>query len=354
MKFLRRDLEAPEPRILPEMLLETLNLLEGDSMILAPGEIPLFITPGVETLGILKDGRIQSSELLATVRVVRRTHNQQVGTIEIPRGPIGEGKHELTVKVLPLTKDDLVLVLISDESEAQRVHDVRRDFVANISHELKTPIGALSLLSEAVLGSKDDPVSVVKFATRMQSEARRLTDLVQEIIQLSRVQDSDPLQLAQEVSVEYVIREAIDQCQITADSRNITVSHNEDSQDVVLGDRDQLIMAVHNLVENAINYSPENTKVSVTTASESGIIDISVTDQGIGISELEQDRIFERFYRVDPARSRQTGGTGLGLSIVKHVAAKHGGEVKVWSVENVGSTFSIRLPIYESPMESVE
>ena len=231
---------------------------------------------------------------------------------------------------------------------------MRRDFVANISHELKTPIGARSLLSEAVLGSKDDPVSVVKFATRMQSEAKRLTDLVQEIIQLSRVQDSDPLQLAQEVSVEYVIREAIDQCQITADSRNITVSHNENSQDVVLGDRDQLIMAVHNLVENAINYSPENTKVSVTTASESGIIDISVTDQGIGISELEQDRIFERFYRVDPARSRQTGGTGLGLSIVKHVAAKHGGEVKVWSVENVGSTFSIRLPIYESPMESVE
>jgi two-component system sensor histidine kinase SenX3 len=188
----------------------------------------------------------------------------------------------------------------------------------------------------------------------MQSEAKRLTDLVQEIIHLSRVQDSDPLQLAQEVSVEYVIREAIDQCQITADSRNITVSHIEDSKDVVLGDRDQLIMAVHNLVENAINYSPENTKVSVTTVSESGIIDISVTDQGIGISESEQDRIFERFYRVDPARSRQTGGTGLGLSIVKHVAAKHGGEVKVWSVENVGSTFSIRLPIYESPMESVE
>jgi two-component system sensor histidine kinase SenX3 len=354
VKFLRRDLEAPEPRALPEMLLETLDLLDGDSMILAPGEVPLFITSGVETLGILKDGRIQSSELIATVRVVRRTHNQQVGVIEIPRGPIGEGKHELTVKVLPLTKDDLVLVLISDESEAQRVHDVRRDFVANISHELKTPIGALSLLSEAVLGSKDDPESVVKFATRMQSEAKRLTDLVQEIIQLSRVQDSDPLQLAQEVSVEYVIREAIDQCQITADNRNINVNYLENSDAQVLGDRDQLIMAVHNLIENAINYSPENTKVSVTTASESGIIDISVTDQGIGISELEQDRIFERFYRVDPARSRQTGGTGLGLSIVKHVAAKHGGEVKVWSVENVGSTFSIRLPIYESPMESVE
>ena len=354
MKFLRRDLDASDPRALPEMLLETLSLLDGDSMILAPGEIPLFITPGIETLGVLKDDRIQSSELLATIRVVRRTHSQQVGKIDFPRGPIGEGKHELTVKVLPLTKDDLVLVLISDESEAQRVHDVRRDFVANISHELKTPIGALSLLSEAVLGAKDDPESVVKFATRMQSEAKRLTDLVQEIINLSRVQDSDPLQLAQEVGVEYMIREAIDQCQIAADNRNITVTYSESTPAVVLGDRDQLIMAIHNLVENAINYSPENTKVSISTTIENGVINIAITDQGIGISETEQDRIFERFYRVDPARSRQTGGTGLGLSIVKHVASKHGGEVKIWSVENVGSTFSLRLPVYSLPMESSE
>ncbi len=354
MKFLRRDLEEPNPRVVPEMLLETLSQLDGDSIIVAPGEVPIFITPGIEALGIFKDGKIQSSELLATVRVVRRTNNQQVGKIDIPRGPIGEGKHELTVKVLPLTKDDLVLVLVTDESEAQRVHDVRRDFVANISHELKTPIGALSLLSEAVLGSKDDPESVVKFATRMQSEAKRLTDLVQEIIHLSRVQDSDPLQLAQEVGVEYLIREAIDECQIAADNRTIAVTYAESTSSIVLGDRDQLIMALHNLIENAINYSPENTKVSITTSVENNVISIAITDQGIGISDAEQDRIFERFYRVDPARSRQTGGTGLGLSIVKHVAAKHGGEVKIWSVENVGSTFSLRLPIYLPPMESTE
>ncbi len=352
MKFLRRESEQSDSRELPQMLLDVLEQLDGDAIIFAPGEIPLFVTPGVETLGILRDGKIQSSELLATVRVVRRTHHQQVGEILIPRGPIGEGKHELTVKVLPITKDDLVLALVSDESEAQRVHDVRRDFVANISHELKTPIGALSLLSEAVLGSKDDPASVVKFATRMQSESKRLTDLVQEIINLSRVQDSDPLQTAQEVSIEYIIREAIDQCQISAENRGISVTFAGDQSAHVLGDRDQLIMAVHNLIENAINYSPENTKVSVTSTTTNGIIDISVTDQGIGISESEQVRIFERFYRVDPARSRQTGGTGLGLSIVKHVASKHGGEVKVWSVENVGSTFSLRLPIYETPMET--
>ena len=356
MKFLHRErgseeLDAPA---VPQMLLETLSLLDGDSLILAPGEVPLFSTPGIEALGILRDERIQSPELLATIRVVRRTHIQQAGNIAIPRGPIGEGKHELTVKVLPLTKDDLVLVLVSDESEAQRVHDIRRDFVANISHELKTPIGALSLLSEAVLGAKDDPESVVKFATRMQSEAKRLTDLVQEIIHLSRIQDSDPLQLPQEVGVEYLVREAIDQCQISADNRNIAVTFADSTSAIVLGDRDQLIMAVHNLIENAINYSPESTKVSITTHIEDGVIDIAVTDQGIGIPDAEKERIFERFYRVDPARSRQTGGTGLGLSIVKHVASKHGGEVTLWSVENVGSTFSLRLPIFENPIESAQ
>ena len=344
MKFLRRDIEAPEPRALPEMLLETLNLLDGDSMILAPGEIPLFITSGVETLGILKDGRIQSSELIATVRVVRRTHNQQVGVIEIPRGPIGEGKHELTVKVLPLTKDDLVLVLISDESEAQRVHDVRRDFVANISHELKTPIGALSLLSEAVLSAKHEPEAVEKFASRMQQEAKRLTDLVQEIINLSRLQDSDPLQVAEPLLLSDLIAEAVDQCQTTSAARNIGLAVSDQVNVTVFGDRDQLSMAIHNLVENAINYSPENTKVSISTSLEDEIVTISVADQGIGIPEADLERIFERFYRVDPARSRETGGTGLGLSIVKHVASNHGGDISVWSLEGQGSTFTLRLP----------
>ena len=236
-------------------------------------------------------------------------------------------------------------MLVSDESEAQRVHDVRRDFVANISHELKTPIGALLLLSEAVLGAKEDPEAVTKFATRMQSEAKRLTDLVQEIINLSRLQDSDPLQVAAELDVQDLINSAIDQSQISADSRAISVSNMPTENLCVLGNREQLIMAIQNLIENAINYSPEGTKVSVTTQVEDSIVNISVADQGIGISEQETERIFERFYRVDPARSRQTGGTGLGLSIVKHVALKHGGEVTVWSAPNVGSTFSLRLPM---------
>ena len=354
MKLFRKDSHGLEPVLMPQILLETLEELDGDALILAPGEVPVFATEGIERLGVLKDGKIQSPELMAIVRVVRRTHSKQVGQVDIPRGPIGEGKHELTVNVLPLTKDNLVLIHMSDESEAQRIHDVRRDFVANVSHELKTPIGALSLLSEAVLGAKDDPVSVEKFAMRMQSEARRLTDLVQEIINLSRLQDSDPLSVPSELHIQDLVNEAIDQSQVTADSRHIWVSNSEVVDGLILGDREQLIMAIQNLIENAINYSPEGTKVTVTSKVEDGIVDISVTDQGIGIPDADLDRIFERFYRVDPARSRLTGGTGLGLSIVKHVALKHGGEVKVWSSENVGSTFSLRLPIYSANEESVQ
>jgi two-component system sensor histidine kinase SenX3 len=337
--------EVQSQRDLPLLLLSALNQLDGASLVVAPGEVAIFTNSEAEQLGILRDGRIQSEELLASIRVVRRTNIKQTGTIEIARGPIGEGTREITVTIIPLTENELVLVLLRDESEAQRVHDVRRDFVANISHELKTPIGALSLLSEAVLGAKDDSEAVTRFASRMQVEAKRLTDLVQEIIQLSRVQDSDPLKEAQLLSASEIIKEALDQCRTTADSRQINLTFQESKDGTILGDRDQLTMAIHNLIENAVNYSPADTKVAVSTSIDNEIITISVADQGIGIPEAEVERIFERFYRVDPARSRETGGTGLGLSIVKHIITKHGGEISVWSSENVGSTFSIRLPI---------
>jgi two-component system sensor histidine kinase SenX3 len=332
-------------RELPHLLINVLNQLDGASLVVAPGEVAIFTNSEADQLGILRDGRIQSEELLASIRVVRRTNIKQTGSIEIALGPIGEGKREITVTIIPLTENELVLVLLRDESEAQRVHDVRRDFVANISHELKTPIGALSLLSEAVLGAKDDSEAVSRFASRMQIEAKRLTDLVQEIIQLSRVQDSDPLKEAQLLSASDIIKEALDQGRTTADSRQITLTFQDSEDGIILGDRDQLTMAIHNLIENAVNYSPLETKVSISTSIENSIITISVADQGIGIPEAEIERIFERFYRVDPARSRETGGTGLGLSIVKHIITKHGGEISVWSSENVGSTFSVRLPI---------
>lgn len=349
----KRIEETPRPEA-PSILFDVLEQLDQDVLLLAPGDIAIYSSPGVDNLNLIRDGRILSPELLAIIRVVRRTGITQSGKIEVPRGPIGEGIRELTVKVISLEKDLQILVLLSDESEAERVHEVRRDFVANISHELKTPIGALSLLSEAVLSAKDEPAAVEKFASRMQQEAKRLTGLVQEIINLSRLQDSDPLQMAEPILLSDFIAEAVDQSQTTSSARRIGITVSDEVAATVFGDRDQLLMAINNLIENAINYSPENTNVSITTSVKDDIVTISVTDQGIGIPESDLERIFERFYRVDPARSRETGGTGLGLSIVKHVAAKHGGEITVWSSPNVGSTFALRLPIYHTPGESQE
>lgn len=350
MRFRKEVLETHASPV-PDFIFNLINHLDEDVLLIGPGDKPIFSSNGIESLNVLRENRALTSELSAIVRAVRRTRVAHNGKLEIARGPIGEGTRELTLKVVALEDEDLILILISDESEAQRVHEVRRDFVANISHELKTPIGALSLLSEAVLSAKDEPESVAKFAGRMQHEAKRLTDLVQEIINLSRLQDSDPLLVADEISIDDIIQVAVDQCQTVAQSRMIQIAFTGSPDAIVLGDGEQITMAVHNLIENAINYSPENTKVSVTTEIKDGIVQISVTDQGIGIPESDQARIFERFYRVDPARSRETGGTGLGLSIVKHVATKHGGDVSVWSAPAVGSTFALRLPIYSNTGE---
>lgn len=345
MRF-RKVSEEEKAITLPDLLFCLVNEFDKGVILVGENDFPLLTSDGVENLNVLRESGQLTPEILAIVRAVRRTTTPHLGKLDLPRGPIGEGLRELTIKVVKLQDFDYILILISDESEAQRVHEVRRDFVANISHELKTPIGALSLLSEAVLSAKNDPEAVTKFATRMQHEAKRLTDLVQEIINLSRLQDSDPLSIAHEVSTNDITQVAVDQCQTIAQARKIHVSFGDFPDAIVLGDPEQISMAIHNLIENAINYSPENTKVSVSSAIDSGIVQISVTDQGIGIPESDQARIFERFYRVDPARSRETGGTGLGLSIVKHVATKHGGEVRVWSSPNVGSTFALRLPIY--------
>jgi two-component system sensor histidine kinase SenX3 len=220
--------------------------------------------------------------------------------------------------------------------------------VANISHELKTPIGALSILSEAVLEASNDPQAITKFASRMQTEAKRLSDLVQEIINLSRLQDDDPLKNGKSFDLAEVISEAVDQSRLHAEKRQIVLAYESFEEARINGDRNQVTMAVQNLIENAINYSPDKTRVAITLKNNDGLAEISVSDQGIGIPEKDLERIFERFYRVDPARSRQTGGTGLGLSIVKHIATNHGGDVSLWSVEGAGSTFTIRFPLVVS------
>jgi two-component system sensor histidine kinase SenX3 len=324
---------------------DLLRAIDAESIVVAAGDKVIYYSNGINTFNIVKDERIQNRELNNLVRAVRRSGIQQDATMELPRGPIGGGTHDLLVRVTSMGDAGLIAVLIFDDSEMRRLDSIRRDFVANISHELKTPIGALSILSEAVLDASNDPQAISKFASRMQSESKRLSELVQEIINLSRLQDDDPLRNGKLIDISEVITEAIDQSRLNAERRKITIFFEAFDEAQILGDRSQVGMAINNLIENAINYSPDSTRVTVTSKINDQIAEIAVSDQGIGIPEKDLERIFERFYRVDPARSRMTGGTGLGLSIVKHIANNHGGDVSLWSVENAGSTFTIRFPL---------
>ena len=334
-----------EKDALPSAIIDLLASIDAEALILTSGDLIIYSTPGIATYNVTRDRFLLNTSLLALVRAVRRSGQQQEATLELPRGPIGDGTHDLLVRVTPLGGDGLIAILIFDDSEMRRLDTIRRDFVANISHELKTPIGALSILSEAVLGAADDPEAITRFANRMQSEAHRLSGLVQEIIDLSRLQDGDPLKSGEVVDLVAAIREAAEQTALSAEARKIQVVLSLADKVEIAGSREQVIMAIHNLIENAINYSPEGTRVAVALRVVDTIAEISVSDQGIGIPESSLERIFERFYRVDAARSRATGGTGLGLSIVKHVATNHGGDVSVWSVEGAGSTFTLRFPL---------
>ncbi len=343
----RKSREVSGAATLPTGVFDALQALEIECMVLPSIDKNSFFTEGLTKYGLIRDGRIQSEELLALIRVVRRTGKKQEQVIPVSRGPLSSETHDFSCVVTLIDNDSTVLVLLKDETQSARVDAIRRDFITNVSHELKTPISAIGLLADSVIASKDQPELVEKWGGRMQSESRRLQNLVQEIIDLSRLQDTDPMAGATEVEIVDAIKQAINQAAVTADAKHIWVTEGSLVDGVVMGKREHLVMAIHNLIENAITYSAEGTKVTVSSSNENGIIEVSVMDQGIGIPESELTRIFERFYRVDPARSRESGGTGLGLSIVKHVAANHGGEIKVWSSVGVGSTFALRLPEYQ-------
>ncbi|WP_240347452.1 ATP-binding protein [Curtobacterium sp. 24E2] len=237
-----------------------------------------------------------------------------------------------------------MLITADDLTESRRIDEVRRDFVANISHELKTPIGAIGLLSETLVIAADDPEHVKKFAAQLITESERLGALTKDIIELSRLQSVDALENSEETGVDKIVQAAIDANEVVARARSIEIIRAKKSKLRVMGDPGLLQVAVSNLIANAVKYSPDGTRVGVGVRSAKGFVEIAITDQGVGIPEADLDRVFERFYRVDPARSRATGGTGLGLAIVKHVVGNHGGDVRVWSQPGKGSTFTIRLP----------
>ncbi|MDQ0942503.1 cell wall metabolism sensor histidine kinase WalK [Streptomyces sp. V1I1] len=340
--------------VLPPGVDTVLSVLRSSAVVLDESDSVVKASSAAYALGLVRGGKLAVEPMLHMARDTRRDGEIRQVELDLPRRGTGRGEAlAVSARVAPLGSR-LVLLLVEDLTEARRIEAVRRDFVANVSHELKTPVGALSLLSEAVMDASDDPEAVTRFAGRMQIEATRLTNLVQELIDLSRVQNDDPLEDAEPVRVDELVAEAIDRSRHPASTKQITMAvggggPGGSTADLrIWGNRGQLAAALGNLVENAVNYSPARTRVGVSarrvSAPGGDLIEIAVTDQGIGISEKDRERVFERFYRVDPARSRATGGTGLGLAIVKHVAASHGGEVTVWSSEGQGSTFTLRLP----------
>jgi two-component system sensor histidine kinase SenX3 len=339
----RQKVVEPDAHGLPLDVMTFVEALPELVIVVGGDDVVQYASSGTAALGLIRAGVVTHEAVAPMIRHARDTGTIDDDVIEQRRPAPGRGMVSLAVRVAPL-RDGAVLVTVRDLSAASRLESVRRDFVANVSHELKTPVGALTLLAEAVEQAADDPDAVRHFAGRMQHESARLGNLVRDLIDLSRLQSDDPLSHAAPVDVDGMVEQAIEAVRTAADARNITLVDSGTPHLVVEGDESQLVTALRNLLANAVTYSPEHTQVTVTTLLSGDAIEIAVRDQGIGIPQAEQDRIFERFYRIDPARSRVTGGTGLGLAIVKHVCANHGGQVTLWSVPTEGSTFTLKLP----------
>lgn len=336
-------------------LVDAVDLLRSAAMVVGPHDEVLHSNPQARQLGLCRGDRIVEGQLLEPAREVRRNSRTTVFDCEVVRG-VGAPTLHLNVRIAPLT-GDLVLLLAEDRTPMLRVDETRRDFVANVGHELKTPIGAIQLLSEAVEQAADDPDAVRHFSGRMHAEAVRLGELVAQIIDLSRLQADDPMLRAEALWVPDLVDQAVQNCRELGTKRRINLVRVGSEEELeVLGDEHQLVDALTNLVNNAIVYSDPGARVAISTAlvTEGGedFVEVSVADNGIGITPENQQRIFERFYRVDYGRSRENGGTGLGLSIVKHIAAVHGGSVNVWSKLGQGSTFTVRLPRLDPGMHA--
>ncbi|MCL2091945.1 MAG: ATP-binding protein [Micrococcales bacterium] len=336
---------GPEP-VVDDGVVRVLAVLRSAAVVVDDAAAVVRATPAAYALGLVRDGGLGHASVRRLVDEVQADGVIRDAELDLPRGPMGPVMLRVSVRVAPVGPG-LVAVLADDLTAARRLEAIRRDFVANVSHELKTPVGALALLAEAVGQAPDDAEAVRRFAGRMTDETTRLSRLVHEIVEYSRLQVApDVLRL---VEVDEIVAEAVSAVTTAAAARQVRLTVGGSTGLRVSGDRRMLVTAVRNLVDNAVAYSADGTSVGVAvqagrTDQGVDVVEVVVVDEGVGIPSDLQDRVFERFFRVDPARSRDTGGTGLGLSIVKHVAADHGGDVTVWSQPGRGSTFTIRLP----------
>ncbi len=327
----------------PAEVSAALDILATAVIVLGPFNNVLSSTAGARSMGLVEFRRLVHDPLAELVNRAR-----QSGFAEELQAEVSVGMRGATLFIgakAAKLRDGYVILLVDDRTDSMRLDDMRRDFVANVSHELKTPVGAIGLLAETIQGDTEDTEMVKRFAGNLVKESKRLANLIQDIIQLSRLQSSEVSTKAVCVDLNNVVHEAIDRTAQVAESQKVAVNYIEAEKTYVLGDFEMLCTAVKNLIENAIVYSEEGGQVGVGIKISGKNAEIAVTDSGIGIPADEQARIFERFYRVDQSRNRQTGGTGLGLSIVKHVAIKHRGEIRLFSKVGLGSTFTLCLPV---------
>jgi two-component system sensor histidine kinase SenX3 len=335
---------------IPEGVREVLHGMDDAAVVVDASFTVLAASAPAAPFHLVEGRSVPSDELRAAARAARTGDGASTATMRLRRGAPPAEPRLVVVRATRISPR-LTLLVLRDITERERVEQMRRDFVANTSHELKTPVGAVSLLAEAIESAADDPPQVRAFALRLTAEASRLALLTSRIMNLSRLQASDELTQERDVSIDEVVAASLDAHAIQADSAGVEVVRGGTRGLYVRGDAQILSEAVGNLISNAIAYSPRGSSVGVGVKLADGIVEIAVTDRGIGIAEGEQDRVFERFYRADPARARRTGGSGLGLSIVKHAVQRHGGEVKLWSRPGRGSTFTIRLPQSDPPPE---
>ena len=342
--LLRRRPAPVEPSVDERQFAQLIENLRPAAIVVDAGSRVIASSRTARTYGLVRRDSVAAPAVRGLLDRARRADEPIELEYEVLRGP------DLPSRTLNLraaaASGGVAVVVGEDRSADERFAETRRDFVANISHELKTPIGAITLLAEAVEAAADDPEAVRDFASRLSGETLRLTDLLTQVMALSRLQSDDPIGEPVAVDVAAVVERALTRCRERARRSQIALSVGGCDQAQVLGDPSGLEAAVTNLVENAIAYSDAGSAVTVTVrrVPDDQTVEIRVADHGIGIAEADQARVFERFFRVDPARSRASGGTGLGLSIVKHTALAHGGEVSVWSRPGLGSTFTISLP----------
>jgi signal transduction histidine kinase len=334
------------------------DLMDPAVVIIDTDDTVLLANPAARATGIVRGTRLLVPELLQLAGTVRSSGSRRTD-VRLPGDLVGAGPRLMGVHGVRLHSGTVplpgpVALVLQDVTETRRSEAVRRDFVANVGHELKTPVGALSLLAEAIEQAADDPEAVQRFAGRIAREADRLSRLVRELIDLSRLQGGEPLPELVPVEVDRVIAEAVDRTRTAARAKGLDIAVGGEHDLVVRGVEAQLCTAVTNLLANAVAYSEGENRIAVAARARSGFAEIAVTDSGIGIPRQDRQRVFERFYRVDQSRASSTGGTGLGLAIVKHVASNHGGSVSVWSEEGLGSTFTLRIPLGAAAPVAVE